>query len=284
MKVNTNMISMVSVDASTTHSLNLNSSLNKLSSGIGVGKASDDPAGLNIADKLKTQKNGIKQSLLNASSAMSLIQIADKAMAEQSNILDIVKQKLIQASTATTSSEGRKAIAGDIDKLLEQLNNIASQTNYNGISLLQKGSADTNPSDQLLFQIGVQENDVISNTGSIQSNTAGLSTLSVLKAITALGDITASQANSNMATMDNALNELNAFRSNFGSTQIQVESSMRNLIVSKTNIAAAESIIRDVNFADESANFNKTNLMNQANTYVQSQANALPQSVLQLLN
>ena len=111
-------------EAATNTNNNLSSSLEKLSSGLRINKASDDSAGLSIADKLRTQASSIGQSISNGNSAVSLTQIADKAMAEQSNILDIVKTKLIQAATDTTSDEGRNAIGKDINKLLTQLNNI----------------------------------------------------------------------------------------------------------------------------------------------------------------
>ena len=138
MRINTNINSMVAQESATQVNKNLTSSLEKLSSGLRINKASDDASGMAIADKLRTQASSIGQSIDNANSAASLIQIADKAMGEQSNILDIVKTKLIQAKNGTTSSDGRTAIMNDIGKLLTQLDAIAAQTNYNGITLLQK--------------------------------------------------------------------------------------------------------------------------------------------------
>jgi len=282
MRINTNVASLTSQEAATNTGNTLRTSLEKLSSGLRINKASDDASGLSIADKLRTQASSLGQAISNGNSAVSLTQIADKAMAEQSNILDIVKQKLIQAATATTSSEGREAIGKDIDKLLTQLNNIATQTNYNGISLLQGATAGA-ISNQLDFQMGEVAANLISLNSGIQSNTTGLSGMSALKTSAAAATWSAGAARGHMASVDSAINELNAWRSDVGSTQNQLESSLRNLMTTKTNIKAAESVIRDVDYAAESANFNKQNIIAQAGTYAQSQANAVSQNVLRLL-
>ncbi|MBI3873492.1 MAG: flagellin [Arcobacter sp.] len=264
----------------------------KLSSGLRINKASDDASGLAIADKLRTQKNSIQQSVSNANSAVAMIQIADKAMGEQSNILDIVKTKLIQAATATTSNEGRQAVAKDINKLLTQLDNIASQTNYNGMSLLQKADTDTTATVALQFQVGEKSTNTISTTGTVQSNTTGLAqssptdTLADLKTDTTGTGIglTSSNSKTYLTVVDLALSDLNSFRSNFGSTQNQVEAATRNMMTQVTNIAAAESVIRDVDYASESANFSKYTVIASASTYAESQANSRPNDVLKLLN
>ncbi|WP_456238390.1 flagellin N-terminal helical domain-containing protein, partial [Poseidonibacter lekithochrous] len=157
-------------------------------------------------------------------------QIADKAMAEQSNILDIVKTKLVQASTDTTSQEGRDAIGKDITKLLGQLNNIASQTNYNGTELLQASEASTASGTALTFQMGENLADTIATTAGVQSNTVGLA-LSALKDAASAGTTTGFSAGDTrgfMATVDTALNTLNGWRADFGSTQNQLESAVRN--------------------------------------------------------
>jgi flagellin len=173
MRINTNVSSLVAQEASVNTSKNLSVSLEKLSSGLRINKASDDASGLAIADKLRTQATSINQGISNGNSAVTLLQIADKSMSEQSSILDTIKSKLIQANTDTTSADGRESIRKDIKKLLEQLDNIAEQTNYNGNVLLQKSSNDTGKSSALNFQIGETNNDIIKNT-SIQSNTVGL--------------------------------------------------------------------------------------------------------------
>ena len=282
MRINTNVAAMNAMESNAQVNKNLNASLEKLSSGLRINKASDDASGLAIADKLRTQASSIAQSISNGNSAVSLIQIADKAMAEQSNILDIVKQKLIQASTATTSPEGRTAIGKDITKLLTQLNSIASQTNYNGIPLLQGATADAG-SNSLSFQMGENQSNTISFNGSVKSNTAGLTGISALKVSANNGTWSAGSARNHMADVDTAINQLNTWRADFGSTQNQVESAIRNMMTQETNIKAAESVIRDVDYAAESANFNKQNIIAQAGTFALSQASQVQQNILKLL-
>ena len=281
MRINTNINSMTAQESANLVNKRLTSSLEKLSSGLRINKASDDASGLAIADKLRTQASSIRQSIDNASSAAALIQIADKAMAEQSNILDIVKSKLIQAANATTSDDGRKAILKDVQKLLTQLDNIASQTNYNGITLLQASGTSTGTAATLTFQVGELSSNTIIGPAGTQSNTTGLS-LDGLKSLASTG-LTQAKAGSWMASIDNALTSVNTSRSAFGSTQNQLDSAIRNMMTTETNIKAAESVIRDVDYAKESANFNKQNIVAQAGTYAISQANAIQQNVLRLL-
>ena len=287
MRINTNVASLTAMESNTQVNKSLTSSLEKLSSGLRINKASDDASGLAIADKLRTQASSIAQSISNGNSAVSLLQIADKAMAEQSNILDIVKQKLIQASTNTTSSAGRVAIAKDIKKLLDQLNNIAVQTNYNGIQLLQGGTGvnSTSGSVKLVFQMGETSDNVINSASGVVANVNGLE-IDELFGIVSTASATsfsAGVARNNMGKIDDAINQLNTWRSDFGSTQNQLESAIRNMMTQQTNIKAAESVIRDVDYAAESANFNKQNIIAQAGTFALSQANQVQQNVLKLL-
>lgn len=280
MRINTNVSSLTAQDAAQNTTKTLTSSLEKLSTGLRINKASDDASGLAIADKLRTQATSINQGIANGNSAVSLLQIADKSMSEQSNILDTVKAKLIQANTDTTSSAGRESVRKDIDKLLTQLNNIAKQTNYNGTTLLQMSSSSTSASSGLNFQIGEKSGDTIVN-GAIKSNTSGLG-LTSLKGIAA-NALTQTIAAAQQTKIDSALTTLNGYRGDIGSTQNQVESAVRNLMTQATNVKAAESVIRDVDYAAESANFNKQNIISQAGSYAISQANSVQQNVLKLL-
>ena len=168
MRINTNIASLNAQANNTQTNNKLASSLEKLSSGLKINKASDDASGMSIADKLRTQASSIGQGISNANSATALIQIADKAMSEQSSILDTVKTKLIQASTSTTSAEGREAVRKDISKLLEQFDNISSQTNYNGINLLDKQGSEFN------FQVGEDSSFDIGIKTEYAVNTSGL--------------------------------------------------------------------------------------------------------------
>ncbi|MGB5867657.1 MAG: flagellin, partial [Arcobacteraceae bacterium] len=229
MRINTNVASLTAMEANSKNNKTLGQSLEKLSTGLKINKASDDASGLSIADKLRTQANSLNQAVSNGNSGVALIQIADKAMAEQSNILDIIKQKLLQAGTATTSTQGIEAIGKDIKKLLDQIDNIAKQTSYNGIQLLQASSGSTVAeravgTGQLKFQMGATSSDLISLSSGITSNTAGLdgmSALSISAAAWSAGLSSAagmqSAARAHLASVDSALNTLNAWRSDVGS-------------------------------------------------------------------
>ena len=301
MRINTNISSLGAQEAAQNTNKSIANSLEKLSTGLRINKASDDASGLAIADKLRTQVSSINQGISNGNSAIALLQIADKSMQEQSKIMDTIKSKLIQANSDTTSSVGRIAISKDVNKLLDQLNNIAEQTNYNGTALLQKkmGSeaSATVSSDGLTFQIGESNTDIIS-TKSIQANVTGYS-LNSLKTDASAGanlatistdgktvltnGFTRTMASAHMDRIDAAITQLNGYRGDIGSTQNQVESAVRNLMTQATNIKNAESIIRDVDYAEESANFNKLNIISQAGSYAISQSNAVSQNVLRLL-
>ena len=307
MKINTNISSLTAQEAAKNTNNSIASSLEKLSTGLRINKASDDASGLAIADKLRTQVTSINQSISNGNSAVALLQITDKSMAEQSKILDTIKSKLIQANTDTTSIAGRTAIAKDVTKLLQQLNNIGEQTNYNGTNLLQKERTTANASTEanltaarkslggLSFQIGEGTQDLI-KTKTINSNVAGLSLTKLAKEVRAgakasagatagltTGIFTRTMAQSGQRQIDKAITQLNGYRGDIGSTQNQVESAVRNLMTQSTNIKAAEAVIRDVDYAEESANFNKLNIISQAGSYAISQSNATQQNVLRLL-
>ena len=302
MRINTNISSLGAQEAAQNTNKSIANSLEKLSTGLKINKASDDASGLAIADKLRTQVTSINQGVANGNSAIALLQIADKSMAEQSKILDTIKSKLIQANTATTSDDGRTAIAKDVTKLLEQLNNIAEQTNYNGTNLLQKArstaaatlTATRSAQTGLSFQIGENKDDLI-KTKTIQANVAGYKLSSLAIAVRSGATVTAgitvsdtkrfsrNEASVAQAAIDKAITQLNGYRGDIGSTQNQVESAVRNLMTQATNIKNAESVIRDVDYAEESANFNKLNIISQAGSYAISQSNAVSQNVLRLL-
>jgi flagellin len=327
----------------------LQNSLQKLSSGLRVNRAADDASGMAIADKLRTQASALGQAIRNANDGIALVQIADMAMSEQSNVLDIVKTKLIQAKNGTTSGEGILAIARDIQKLLSNLNDIGANTNYNGNTLLQSGNNDKGKHTSFVFQVGElgsntvevkSANMMAANTGSVGGSTGladgelhrmtdslgmavsvnGTTVTFSAKSATSIvaGDASTIVAGHNlligagsamasaaaagngvavnaikaeldkylsakMASVDTAINDLNKMRSEFGAAQNQLESLVRNMSVTQVNIKAAESGIRDVDYAAESANFNKMNIISQAGTYAMSQANQVQQNVLKLL-
>jgi flagellin len=258
----------------------LNKTLERVATGLLLNKAADNAASLAISENLKTEASGVYQSMENVNSALAMTQIGDKAMGEQSNILDSVKKDLLQASTDTTSQEGREALLEKVQKSLEQLNNIASQTNYNGTNLLQAGPNDTAASDSQEFQAGSGSSDTIA-TNSVQANTTGLGLDDLLNQDPSNFD--ASTARSFLDTVDEAINTLNSERSNFGSTANQLESSYRNLATQYTSTMEARSILTDVDYAKETSSFSKQNILAQVGAFGLAQSNVSQQNVLRLL-
>lgn len=259
----------------------LNKTLERVATGLLINKAADNASGLAIAENLKVQASGISQSIENVNSALAMTQIGDKAMSEQSNILDTVKKDLLQASTDTTSQEGREALLQKVQKSLEQLNNIASQTNYNGTNLLQANADDASASAKQEFQAGNGSSDTIETSG-VQANTQGLELEGLLNQDSST--FSASTARSYLDDIDKAINTLNTYRSDFGSTANQLESSNRNLATQYTSTMEARSVITDIDYAKETSNFSKQNVLAQIGAMGLAQsANITQQTVLRLL-
>jgi flagellin len=261
--------------------LNANQALNKIATGVELNQASDDASSLSISNSLLSQANGYSKSLENTNSAIAATQIASSATNEQSKILDSIKEKLLQASTDTTSQEGRDTILKDIKSQLEQLDKIASGTNYNGQTLLQKSSTDSSASDVQQYQSGLVGDSII-ETSSVQSNTQGLGLTALVNQNSS--NFTSSDARNFLKTVDDAITGLNNINSEFGSVQNQLESSSRNLMSQETSTLNAASLF-DTDYAKESASFSKQNILAQIGAYGQAQANNInQQSVLRLLS
>ncbi|MGB5793925.1 flagellin, partial [Poseidonibacter sp.] len=225
--------------------LNANQALNKISSAVDLNKASDNPAGLAIANDLIAQGNSDTQAIENTNSAIAYTQIADGATKEQSNILDNVKEKLLQASTATTNQDGREAILKDVKALLTQFNDIASNTTYNEKNLLQNASDDKSATQTQQFQTGSEENSLVELSG-IQSNTQGLGLDGLLTQDE--GTFDANTARGFLDTLDNASTKLGSIQSDIGSVQNELQSANRNLITQRNQTLEANSVF-DTDYA-----------------------------------
>ena len=256
--------------------LNANQSLNKIATGVTLNKASDDASSLAISNNLQVEANGYTQAIENTNSAIALTQIADGATKEQSNILDNVKEKLLQASTDTTSQEGREALLKDVKSLLEQFDNIASSTNYNGNTLLQNSQTDNSASNDLQFQAGNENADIIESS-SVQSNTQGLGLSGLLNQDAS--SFSSSDARAFLEDVDGAISGLSDIQSEFGSVANQLESSTRNLLTQKNQTIEANSVF-DTDYAKESANFSKQNVLAQIGAFASAQANNINQQTV----
>ncbi|XPV54035.1 MAG: flagellin [Halarcobacter ebronensis] len=257
--------------------LNLNQSLNKISSGKEINSAADDASSLSISDKLRTEASGLTQSIDNVNGGLASLQIADKSISEQSNILDTVKEKLLQASTDTTSQQGRDQILTEIKDLLQNFDDIASSTNYNEQTLLQNASEDKAASQSQQFQVGTSSEDII-ETDSIQSNTVGVGLESLVNQDPSSFD--ASTARAYLGDVDEALTKLNDYRGDLGSVQNQLQSSGRNLFTQVTSTREAGSTIADLDYSKEISDFNKQNILAQIGAYGAAQSSNINQNIV----
>jgi len=260
--------------------LNANQALNRISTGLQINDASDDASSLAIAQNLQVQASGISQAIDNTNNALASLQIGDQAIAEQSKILDQVREKLLQASTDTTSQDGREALLKDIQGLLENVDTIAKATNYNGQNLLQNGNADPSATQGQQFQSGENGEDIV-ESGAIQSNTQGLGLEDLLNQDAS--GFTSVEARDYLKTVDEALDTLNSFRTEFGTTQNQLQSSAQSLLSQFTQMNSASLSIQEVDYAQEVANFSKQNILAQIGAYGAAQSNNINQGIVSRL-
>ena len=258
---------------------NASQALNKISTGITLNQASNDASSLAISANLQKDVNEYTSAIENSNSAIALTQIANGAIKEQSEILDTVKEKLLQASTDTTSQEGRDAILKDVQGLLNQFDNIASSTSYNDKSLLQSSATNNNPSESLQFQAGQTGTDIV-ETQAIQSNTEGLG-LSGLSNQDR-NNFSAQDARNYLERVDSAISGLSDIQSEFGSVSNQLESITSNLLSQKNQTSEANSVF-DTDYAKESANFTKQNVLAQIGAYGLAQSNNINQQTVSRL-
>ncbi len=276
-RINTNIGAMNAHRNAVMNNIGLDKSLQSLSSGLRINKAADDAAGLAIADKLSAQSQGLGQAIRNANDGIGLIQTADGALEEYTSILKRVRVLATQAANDTQDAKSRSHIQKEVNALLQEASDIAATTKFNGVKILD-GSAGTDNSGGFIFHIGAYANET--QTAKIATNTV---TKIVGGAISTIKVDSHTNAESTVAKMDTALDNINTKRAILGAAQNKLESTVRNISVTQVNVTAAESQIRDVDFAAESANFAKHNILAQSGSYAMSQANAVQQNVLRLL-
>ena len=276
-RINTNVGAMNAHRNSVMNNIGLDKSLNALSSGLRINRAADDASGLAIANKLSAQAQGLGQAIRNANDGIGLLQTADGALEEYGNILQRVRVLAIQAANDTQDTVSRSHIQKEVTALLEEADDINDTTRFNGVTILN-GTGGEASNGKFVFHVGAY---------SGETQTANLATNSV-SAITGASVAsnkvdTRTNAEATIARMDTAIKNLDERRAIIGAAQNKLESTVRNISVTEVNVTAAESQIRDVDFAAESANFAKHNILAQSGSYAMSQANAVQQNVLRLL-
>ncbi|GAB4247573.1 MAG: flagellin [Deltaproteobacteria bacterium] len=255
---------------------NLATSIARLSSGMRITRASDDAAGLAISEKLNAQIRGFAQASRNAANGISVVATAEGALNEVTNILTRMRELAVQASSGDLGDGERSNLDSEYQQLLTEIDRISNATKFNGANLLS-GTG----SSSITFQIGINSgsDNVISVTFS-GVNTAGLGGTNKISgtAIT-----TADSAMVQLEKIDSAISQVTTIRGSFGAMQNRLESVIRNLAVTIENTTAANSRIRDVDVAEETASYTKNQILVQAGVSVLAQANQQPSIALSLL-
>jgi flagellin len=255
----------------------LATSINRLSSGMRINHAADDAAGLGISENLKADLRSLSQAQRNANDGVSLTQVAEGAMNEMGGIVTRMRELAVQSANQTLGSTERGYIQTEFKELRNEINRISAVTEFNGQKLVD-GSASTG----LAFQVGMHNsaNDRIAmSVTKLTTSTLGSSSLHLASA--SLSTVTGSR--NALAVFDKAIEQLSTARSKVGAVQNRMQVTISNLSVAQENLSAANSRIRDVDVASETANLTKAQILSQAGLAVLAQANQLPQSALSLL-
>lgn len=244
-------------------------SIEKLSSGLRINRAGDDAAGLAISEKMRGQIRGLRQASRNAQDGISLIQTAEGALNESHAILQRMRELAVQSATDTNTDDDRAELQKEVGELLEELDRIANNTEFNTETLLDGDFADK------VIHIGANSGQALEVTiGDMTASGLGVDGLDISDQTGADGAID---------TIDEAIETLSGQRAQLGAWQNRLEHTIANLDNAAENLQAAESRIRDVDMAHEMMAFTKYQILQQASTAMLAQANLAPQSVLQLL-
>jgi len=271
MRINHNIAALNTYRQLSNNNVALQKSTEKLSSGYRINRAGDDAAGLAISEKMRGQIRGLDQASRNAQDGISLIQTAEGALNETHSILQRMRELAVQAANDTYTTTDRQKISDEVQELYNEINRIASQTEFNTQKLLD-GTIST-----VKLHVGANSGQTISFTINNMGATA------LLGAATALVLSTQSGAEAVIAQVNSAINSVSEERASLGAYQNRLEHTINNLNTSSENLTAAESRIRDVDMAKEMMEFTKNNILAQAAQSMLAQANQQPQAVLQLL-
>lgn len=272
--INTNVPSLNAQSSLNRTNSGLAQALERLSSGKRINNAKDDAAGIAIASRFTAQIRGYNQGIRNAADAVSLTQTAEGALDEISNNLQRIRELAVQSANATNSSTDRAALNTEVSQLKAEIARVTN-TQFNGIAVIGSGAT------SFAFQVGP---NAVASVDQIKVTTTNTTQLSGYTAVVTNGGVdTAANALSMIGSVDTLLTSINTQRATLGAVQNRFESVIRNSENAVENLSASRSRIEDADFAAETANLTKFQILQQAGISVLSQANALPQSVLGLL-
>ncbi len=252
----------------------MNRSLERLSSGQRINRAGDDAAGLAISENLKAQIRGLGQAERNAEDGVSLVQIAEGALGETSNILIRLRELSVQAASDTIGPTERKFLNVEFEQLTSEIDRIANSTEFNRVPLLNGTGAVFD------IQIGTR-NDPISDRLTFDASSADVNVAALGLNLASVADKISAQ--NSLSSIDQAIISVSGIRADFGALQNRLQSTINNIQVSVENLSAANSRVRDTDIAAETAELTKQNILMQAGTSVLAQANSSTRNALGLI-
>ena len=271
MSINTNVLSLTTQRNLGANQSSLSTSMQRLSSGLRVNTSKDDAAGLAIASRMETQVRGMNVAARNASDAISLVQTAEGAIGKVSDMLQRMRELSVQAANATNNTGDRGNLDSEFQQLSQEVTRTIANTRFNGSAILA-GDAGTSS-----YQVGANSTDQVAVV------TTQLNTATQITNVTGGGITTVGSASTAMANIDDALTLVNTQRAMYGAVQNRFEAMIQVLQVNSENTSAAKGRIMDADFAVETSNLSRSQILQQAASAMVAQANAMPQQVLQLL-
>ena len=274
--VNTNVTAMGAqrnLNASSNH---LATSMERLSTGSRINSAKDDAAGLQISNRLNSQARGLGVAMKNAQDGNSIIQTAEGALNETTELLQRMRDLATQGANDTNSAADRKAIQEEMAELVKEIDNISSTTKFGGQKLLNGGF--TNKT----LQIGADAGETL-KIAIAKADATSLGITAGMKAVSAAATTSHADFATAITTMDAAIKIVDGERAKMGATQNRLESTINNLANTQENVSAGMSRIKDVDFAQETVNLTKQQILQQAGTSILAQAKQIPQAALSLL-
>ena len=282
MIINHNISSMFASRMEGLNTSTLQSSMEKLSSGERINKASDDAAGLAISEKMRAQIRGLNQASKNVQDGVSFIQVASGYLQETTDILQRIRELAVQSANGIFSDEDRAQVAVEVSQLVAEVDRIASSAQFNGMNLLT-GRVSRDSDIVMQFQIGANvDQNIRAYIGTMTATALGLKGMQGEEAnIISIGS--PDEANQTLSTIDEALKNVNKQRADLGAYQNRMEMAQKGIDIAAENTQAAESRIRDTDMASEMVEYTKNQILSQVSTAMISQANSQSSNVLALL-
>jgi flagellin len=271
MTINTNVVSLNAQRNLNTSQMSLETSMQRLSSGLRVNSAKDDAAGLSISERMNAQVRGMNVAMRNANDAISLSQTAEGSLGKVGDMLQRMRELAVQSANVTNGTGDRANLNAEYQQLGAEITRNLANTRFNGIAILAGGAG------AQAFQVGANSGETVTVT------TTNMSTNATVTAVTGGGVTTAAAATTALTNIDTALETVNTERSLYGAVQNRFDNIVGNLQIAAENQSAARARIVDADFAKETASLSRAQILQQAGSAMVAQANQLPQQVLALL-